>query len=132
MPWKLIPPRKGKTPYWYIRGKYLGISLDNSTGTAEERAARTILRTWRGQAERGEFSKSGAFEPAAATFLSAAVAYMRAGGSRQYIDVILRHWGEKPLEEIDQMAIDALATALYPQPRPQPAIGRSIRRSLRF
>ena len=114
MPWKLIPPRKGKTPYWYVRGKYLGIALDNSTGTAEERAARTILRTWRGQAERGEFSKPGAFEPAAATFLSATVAYMRAGGARQYIDVILRHWGEKPLEEIDQMAIDALAMALYP------------------
>src|SRR5215813_8308240 len=51
------PPRKGKTPYWYIRGKYLGIALDDSTGATEERAARRIIKTWREQAERGEFRK---------------------------------------------------------------------------
>jgi hypothetical protein len=47
MPWKLIPPRPGKTPFWYVRGKYLGIALDNSTGTPDERAAKRILKTWR-------------------------------------------------------------------------------------
>ena len=73
MPWKLVPPRKGKTPYWYIRGKYLGIALDDSAGTTEERAARRILKTWREQAERGEFQKKPSSDPAPATFLSAAV-----------------------------------------------------------
>jgi integrase len=114
MPWKLVPPRKGKTPYWYIRGKYLGIALDDSTGAAEERAARRILKTWREQAERGEFRKKPIVEPAPATFLSAAVAYLQAGGERQYIRPILDKWGERPLADIDQIAIDALAAELYP------------------
>src|SRR5687768_4997733 len=25
---KAIPPRSGKTPYWYGRGSYLGVSID--------------------------------------------------------------------------------------------------------
>jgi hypothetical protein len=115
MPWKLVPPREGKTPYWYIRGKYLGIALDDSTGTPEERAARRILKTWREQAERGEFRKRASSDPAPATFLSAAVAYMQAGGERQFIAWILAKWGEKPLSDIDQIAIDTLAAELYPE-----------------
>jgi hypothetical protein len=114
MPWKLIPPREGKTPYWYVRGKYLGIALDNSTGTAERRAARTIVATWKRQAERGEFPLKRADEPTPATFLSAAVAYMQSGGERQYIERILAKWGEKPLADINQIAIDTLAEELYP------------------
>src|SRR6516165_3074551 len=115
MPWKLVPPRKGRSPYWYIRGHYLGTALDNSTGTADRRAAATILATWKRQAERGEFSTKRTSEPAPATFLSAAVAYMQAGGERQYIERILTKWGEKPLAEIDQIAIDTLAAELYPE-----------------
>src|SRR5262249_29619671 len=115
MPWKLIPPRPGKTLYWYVRGKYLGIALDHSTGTAERRAASTILNTWRRQAERGEFpGQQPAPAVAGATFLSAAVAYMQAGGPAQYIEPVLKKWGEKPLAEIDQIAIDTLAAQLYP------------------
>jgi len=115
MPWELKSPRKGKTPYWYVRGKYLGIALDNSTGTTDRRAAKTILATWKRQAERGEFSRGGAPQAAAsATFLSAAVAYMQAGGERLYVEPILNAWGEKPLPEIDQIAIDTLASMLYP------------------
>lgn len=114
MPWKLVPPRKGKTPYWYVRGKYFGIALDNSTGTDQKRAAATILATWKRQAERGEFSLKRREETASATFLSAAVAYMQAGGERQYVESILAKWGEKPLDAIDQIAIDALADELYP------------------
>jgi integrase len=114
MPWKLVPPRQGKTLYWYIRGKYLGFALDNSTGTADRRAAATILATWKQQAERGEFSKAKVSELPPATFLSAAVAYMQAGGERYYVESILRAWGEKPLDSIDQIAIDTLAMQLYP------------------
>jgi hypothetical protein len=114
MPWKLVPPRQGKTPYWYIRGKYLGIALDKSTGATDRRAAATILATWKRQAERGEFSLKPPSEPADATFLTAAVAYMQAGGERQYIEPILGVWGERPLDTIDQIAIDSLAAQLYP------------------
>ena len=40
MPWKLVTPRPGKTKFYYVRGKYLGIALNKSTGTAEERGAK--------------------------------------------------------------------------------------------
>jgi integrase len=89
--------------------------LDDSTGTTEERAARRILKTWREQAERGEFRKQPDSDPAPATFLSAAVAYMQAGGERQYIEPILAKLGETPLADIDQIKIDTLATDLYPE-----------------
>lgn len=115
MPWELKPPRKGKTPNYYVRGTYLGIRLDDSTGTAELRAAKTILKTWRGQAERGEFRKK--VEPVQKgppTFLRAAVAYMQAGGETDYIEPILAEWGETLLSEIDQTEIDRVASKLYP------------------
>jgi integrase len=114
MPWKLVPPREGKTPYFYIRGKYLGIALEKSTGTSDRTAANRILATWRKQAERGEFQIKREAEPARATFLAAAVAYMEAGGERQYVMPILEAWRERPLDEIDQIAIDTLASQLYP------------------
>jgi integrase len=116
MPWKLVPPRKGKTPYWYVRGTYLGIALDDSTGAPEKRAAQRILKTWRERAERGEFSRGpAAAAPAPATFLSAAVAYMQAGGERTFVQPILDKLGEKPLESIDQVVVDMLAAELYPK-----------------
>jgi integrase len=113
MPWKLIPPREGKTPFWYVRGKYLGIALDRSTGASERRAAITILNTWKRQAERGEFSKpTPPADPG--LFLSAAKAYMLAGGERQYVEAICNKWPTKLLPDIDQVAIDTLAGELYP------------------
>lgn len=120
MPWKLVAPRKGKTPYYYVRGKYLGIALDDSTGTIEFRAAKTIIATWQKQAERGEFKRKRepeelVKEPKGTTFLEAAIAYMQSGGERQYAEPIYTAWGEKPWAEIDQIAIDTLADQLYPK-----------------
>jgi integrase len=113
MPWKLVPPREGKTPYWYVRGKYLGVAIDRSTGTSERRAAATIFATWKRQAERGEFSKP-AEKDQPELFLSAAKAYMLAGGERQYVEAICNKWPTKMLADIDQIAIDTLANELYP------------------
>lgn len=116
--WKLVPPRTrndGKViQFWYVRGKYLGISLDKSTGTAERRSAQTILSTWRKQAERGEFSKPTDETKDPDYFIAAANAYMGAGGERQYLDPIITKWKSKLLGNIDQIAIDTLASELYP------------------
>jgi integrase len=113
--WKLVPPREGKTKFWYVRGTYCGIRLDHSTGTGEERAAKRIIATWRKQAERGEF-KLGQSEPegGAPTFARAAIAYMKAGGECKFLEPILKAWPAKLLAEIDQIAIDTLAAQLYP------------------
>ena len=105
--WKLIPPRTRKDgkkiEFYYVRGKYLGIALDNSTGTAERRAAAAILANWKRQAERGEFSQQRT-EPRAATFLSAAIGYMQAGGERQYVEAIPRSvWVDVPKNAVEAM-----------------------------
>ncbi len=107
--WKLVPPRAGKTPYWYVRGLYCGIRLDRSTGTADEAAAKRIIATWRKQAERGEFAREEG-----PTFLTAATAYLHAGHSNKHLRPILERWRKKMLHEIDQVAIDRLAGKLYP------------------
>lgn len=114
MPWKLVPPRAGKTPYWYVRGKYCGIAIDRSTGTRERRAATAIFNTWKKQAERGEFSKPPETTSDPGFFVGAAQAYLMAGGERHYVEAICDKWPTKKLADIDQADIDRLADELYP------------------
>jgi integrase len=120
MPWKLIPPhiRKNgkKIEFYYIRGKYLGIGLDHSTGTGDPRAARRILKTWREQAERGEFKlgKTVAVDRPL-SFVNAATAYMQAGGDGKFLLPVIDAWPQKLLADVDQVAIDTLAAQLYPK-----------------
>jgi integrase len=119
MPLKLKPPRPGRSPYWYVRGTYLGIALDRSTQTVEERAARVILKRWRAEIERGKYHTVSQPVVSKPTFLAAAVGYMQADGERAFLKPIIEHAGpdsirDMPLADIDQLAIDRLATALYP------------------
>lgn len=107
MPLKLIPPRK--SPNWSIRGTYLGQYVNRSAGTGKRAVAAKVLKKIEGDIERGEFSERG--EP---TFASAAASYMKAGGERTYLTKLLRHFGETRLSQIDQAAIDAAASTLYP------------------
>ena len=46
--------------------------------------------------------------------MSAAVAYMQAGGRPKYISRLIKHFGAKPLKEMDQAAIDDAPVAIYP------------------
>jgi integrase len=48
-------------------------------------------------------------DPGEPTFLSAAVAYMQAGGERRYVAFNIKHFRETPLKDIDQDALDAAA-----------------------
>src|SRR5262245_31982274 len=109
MPIKLIPPRKGKTPYYAGRGSYLGVAVDRSTKASKRALALRVIAGWERDIERGTFSVKG--EP---TFASAAAAYMKAGGERRFMKRLLEHFGETPIRQIDQAAIDAAAMALYP------------------
>ena len=123
MPWKLVPPhtRKDgkKIDFYYVRGTYLGFRINYSTGPGEAAAAKRIFGTWRKQAERGEFSIGRVTEQSApATFVSAATAYMQAGGSGQYLEPILKAWRDRSADSIDQIALDTLAAELYPNATP--------------
>ncbi len=119
MPLKLVPPRKGKSPNWRIRGAYLRVHVDKSSGTHKRSVARAILNDLKGKIERGEYPPR---EPeiirSAPTFLTAAVAYLEAGRRPRYVARLIRHFGETPLTEINQAATDAAAVALHPTAKP--------------
>lgn len=108
MPLKLT--RRHGSPNWYLRGTVRGITVDESTGAADRKAAETIRskREW----EITETSIHG--RKATATFLEAAVDYMQAGGERRYLKRLIDYFGTMPLAKIDQAAIDKAADILKP------------------
>ena len=84
MPLKVIPPRAGKTPNYSIRGTYLGIAVDRSAGTPKKAVAERQLKKLEAAIERSEYPEKPK-QPDAPTFLSAAVAYMKAGRPRRAV-----------------------------------------------
>lgn len=117
MPLKLVPPRKGKSPNWTIRGTYLGISVDRSAGTARKAIAEQQRKLLEGRIERGEYPPKKA-APAGLSFVAAAVSYMRSGGERETMARLIGHFGDTPIDEIGQAEIDAAAISLYPHATP--------------
>jgi integrase len=109
MPLKLVPPRKGDSPNWTIRGTYLGRYVNRSSGVSKRALAAKALKGIERQIERGELSERG--EP---TFASAAAAYMKAGGERKYVRRLLEYFRNAPLSGISQAEVVTAATALYP------------------
>lgn len=117
MPLKLQPPRAGKTPNYSIRGTYLGIPVDRSTGTNRKNIAQQQLKKLEEQIERGEYPPKPK-QPDGPTFLSAAVKYMRAGGERENVARLIKHFRETHLDLIGQAEIDDAALTLYPNATP--------------
>ena len=117
MPLKLVPPRKGKTPNWSIRGTYLKVGVDRSTGTVRKAAAARIKRELERAIERGEYPAASPAQ-GAPSFLTAAVAYMKAGRSPKFIAPLIEHFAETAAKDIDQAALDTAAVALYPTATP--------------
>jgi integrase len=116
VPLKLRPPRAGKTPNFEIRGSHRKFPVEVSSGTHKRSIAlKELKRIEECIDEHGQYpapeTKPHTGEP---TFLSAAVAYMQSGGRRKYVSPLIKHFGERPLREIDQAAIDAAPTAIYP------------------
>ena len=75
MPLKLVSPRKNKSPNFTIRGSYLGIRVDKSSGTHKRSVAHTVLRGLERSIERGEYPpRPAASGEGERTFLTAAVA----------------------------------------------------------
>jgi integrase len=110
MPLKLVPPSAARrTPNYSVRGTYLGCHVDRSTGTGERRLALRILRRIEREIERGAVAG-----PAPLGFAAAAAAYMKAGGDAKYLAPLIKHFVHTPIGDIDQMAIDTAAAALYP------------------
>lgn len=114
MPIKICPPRHPKAKSLWLRGTYLGVAVDKSSGTDRRSVAAAILKRIEGQIERGEYGKAPAPGREQPTFLSAAVTYMENGGEARYMAPLIRHFGETVLADIDQAAIDSAAVAIRP------------------
>jgi hypothetical protein len=56
MPLKLIPPRAGKTPFWSIRGTYLGHYINRSAGSREKAFAEKLRKKLQRDIESGVLS----------------------------------------------------------------------------
>src|SRR5579859_1075106 len=97
MPLKLFPPRPGKTPNWTIRGNYMRIAVDRSSGTGRRAAAQRELERIEKAIERGEYPPKPFVNVEQPTFISAAVAYLKTGGSRRGLKKLIEHFGETPL-----------------------------------
>ena len=120
MPLRLIAARNKKTKTIFIRGTYLGVSVDKSSGATKRSVALTVLKRLEAAIERGEYPEKAAPDRGQQlTFVMAAVAYMEAGRRRRYVAPLIKHFGETPIAEIDQAAIDEAALMLYPGVTPQ-------------
>jgi len=120
VPLTLRPPRAGKTPNYEIRGTHLGVRVEVTSGTHRRPVAARKLRDIEIAIETyGQWpAPEAAPGPDRPTFLTAAIAYLQAGGERRHVAALTRHFGETPLDEIDQTAIDAAAIALLPHASP--------------
>jgi hypothetical protein len=72
------------------------------------------------QSEIFERQLHGGSAPGAEGFAVAAIRYMESGGERRYVAPLLRHFGDLPIDQIDQQMIDIAAAALYPKGGPAP------------
>ena len=108
MPLKI--KRDRDSPNWRCRGTVRGIAFDRSTKTTDRNAAEALRIQWEGALlERGVHGAR-----ATATFAEGLVSYLKAGGETRYCTPLLDHFGETPLVQIDQTAIDGAAAALKP------------------
>lgn len=114
MPLKLRPPRKGKTPNFEIRGTYRRVHVEVSSGTHKRSdALKELKRITDIIDECGQYpAPSPAPRTGEPTFLSAAVTYMQSTSQRRYIATLIKHFGETPLADMTQDAIDKAALAI--------------------
>ena len=109
MPIKLV--RRPKSPNWIMRGTIRGIFHEESTGTRDKRLAEEI----RAKRENEILQESVHGRRATATFAEAAVSYLEAGGSKRFLEPIIKHFGVTSLAKIDQNVIERGARKLYPE-----------------
>ena len=107
MPLKLHPPRPNRSKNWRIRGTYLRVSVDRSSGAPKKAIAQKKLQEIERAIERGSFTSGP-------TFAGAALTYLNQGGERRFIRPLVTHFKESPLGRVDQQAVDEAAKILYP------------------
>jgi len=110
MPLRLVPPSlERRTPFYSVRGSYLGQYINRSLKTGEKALAKKLIKQIESDIERGALTAGRKLG-----FAEAAGAYMKAGGEKKYLAPIIAHLRHTPLAEVAQIAIDNTAASLYP------------------
>ena len=112
MPLKLVEPKAGRTPNWHIRGTYLKIYVNQSSGSPDRRVAVQALAKIKREIESGEFSAAGP------TWDDAVISYVHAGGDPIFLARLTDYWGNTRLDAITQSRLDDCAVSLYPNAKP--------------
>jgi integrase len=102
--------RRRKSPNWIIRGTLRGIRVEESAGTANRHFAEEI----RAKRESEILAQSIYGRRATCTFAEAALSYVEAGGSKRFLEPVVRHFATTPLARIDHDAIERGAHKTYP------------------
>lgn len=129
MPLTLVPPRKGRSRFWRIRGSIRGIGVDESTGV-ESRELAEAIRIRR----EGAILDESIFGPRVSRrFSEAAVNYIETvKPGRTQVDAIIGHerldgsispcliqyLGDKLVNAIDQALADRVMRERYPRAAP--------------
>jgi integrase len=106
--------RRPKSPHWILRGTVRRIRIEESTRTDDKRAADEI----RAKREAELLAQSIFGRRATATFAQAALSYLENGGSKRFLEPVIRHFGTTPLAQIDQDALDRGARKLFSDAAP--------------
>lgn len=108
---KVYKPGKTRASSNYrIRGTYLGVRVDESSGTHKRSVAVAKRDEIEGKIERKEWLPSESGEDV--SFAAAALSYIQTGGSPRYIAPLVKHFEGKSWKEITQADIDRAAVIL--------------------
>jgi integrase len=102
--------RRPKSPNWIIRGTLRGVRIEQTTGTPDRRFAEEI----RAKREAEILAQSIYGRRATCTFAEAALTYIEAGGSKRFLEPVVRYFGTTPLGRIDLETIERGARKTYP------------------
>jgi integrase len=106
--------RRAGSPNWYIRGTIRGVTVDESTGLSDKGQAEALRAKREWEIVQGHITG----RRPSTTFLSACVSYMDGGGEARYVIPLMDYFAERPVGEINQVALEEAARALYPGRKP--------------
>lgn len=115
MPIVVVPPREGRSKNYRIRGTYLGVHVDESTGSHR----RSLAEAHRRRRER-EIEGGVSGSRPTGTFSGAVIEYLKGCPDSEvpYVEKLLGHFEDTPLADFDQAMIDAAVDELYPDRAP--------------
>lgn len=96
---------------YYLRGTLRGVRIRETCGTDDEETAEAIRARKEWEILQGSVFGTKAV---GVTFLTAARIYLENGGERRFLQPLIDHFKATPLAKIDQAAIEAAASKIYP------------------